>query len=189
MSWHNEEDATERESRAALATPMRKAAEAAAERLLKKHNLRTVPVQLETLVESEGLVLVEIADPRKPEGQLLPGQNTIVVNRHRRRRTRERYTIAHELGHFCLNHHHGDAADSLLRALQDDEVAEGLDPCRPGLPAIEQEANAFASALLMPAGPVREVWKGEITDLRALADRFEVSAEAMTWRVIRLRLL
>jgi Zn-dependent peptidase ImmA (M78 family) len=189
MSWYDEADATERERRAALAAPMRRAAEAAAERLLNKHKVLLVPVPVETLVESEGVVLVEIADPRKPEGQFLPSQNTIVVNRHRRRRTRERYTVAHELGHFCLNHHHGDAADSLLRALLDDEVAEGLDPCRPGLPAIEQEANAFASALLMPAASVREAWKGGCTDLRVLADRFDVSAEAMTWRVGRLRLL
>jgi hypothetical protein len=62
---------------------------------------------------------------------------------------RERFTLAHELGHVLLGWHFGDVACSPANAVttQDSLPARGL-PL--GFMRMEQEANDFASHLLLP---------------------------------------
>lgn len=94
-------------------------------------------------------------------------------------RVRQRFTVAHELGHWSLGHlQHGqrlfrDAPDSFTLA------AGGQ----------EREANAFAAAILMPADALRYVMQNGVADsLESLARLFEVSRAAMHWRVQNLGL-
>lgn len=75
----------------------------------------------------------------------------------------ERFVIAHELGHHLLGH----------------RVPNGK---------IEQEANAFASALLVPQAALRTAVE-QGAGLAALCRRFEVSRQAMTYALDRTRLL
>ena len=57
------------------------------------------------------------------------------------------------------------------------------------------EANAFAAALLMPAAWVRDAFLRqnfdltEDDDLKMLAEKFEVSTQAMTYRLMKLRMI
>lgn len=100
---------------------------------------------------------------------------------------RQRFTIAHELGHLQL---HPDElfVDGMLR--RDDESSLAIK-------SHEIEANAFAAELLMP----RKLILAEITKLlRAssapepkrliedLADIFEVSTQAMQYKLMNLGL-
>ena len=98
--------------------------------------------------------------------------------------TRQRFTLAHELGHVQLHH------DALKRAVhvdcgslrRDALAAEGVDP-------IEIEANAFAAELLMPTKLLASALGGRSVDLEddeaitALAKRFRVSNAAMRYRL------
>lgn len=111
---------------------------------------------------------------------------------------RQRFTIAHELGHLVLHHNSGDRLfiDTHLRAYQRrGSAASGVyeEPGSTTTPAEEKEANQFASALLMPRELLlsktvdREFW--DELDIAALAGEFGVSEQAMTIRLRQLEVL
>lgn len=90
---------------------------------------------------------------------------------------RQRFTIAHELGHLLLEH--GSAFRDPARNFSVDI----FDPT-------EADANRFAAELLMPAQAVRfHVLNKRTTDLTLLAARFGVSELAMQYRLKNLGLL
>lgn len=111
---------------------------------------------------------------------------------------RQRFTIAHELGHLVLHHNSGDRLfiDTHLRAYQrSGSAASGVyeEPGSTTTPAEEKEANLFASALLMPRELLlsktvgREFW--DELDVATLAAEFGVSEQAMTIRLRQLDVL
>ena len=92
---------------------------------------------------------------------------------------RQRFTIAHELGHFIL---HRSQKQSFNCDSQ--SVHTGID----GLRQIEREADEFASNLLMPGDLLREWISNQRIDLHvlsAIAKRFQVSFEALCIRLIK----
>ena len=92
---------------------------------------------------------------------------------------RQRFTIAHELGHFVLHR------DRQPRFNCDKEsVHSGHETMR----LIEREADDFASNLLMPGDRLREWISNGRIDLHvlgAIAKRFQVSFEALCIRFIK----
>jgi Zn-dependent peptidase ImmA (M78 family) len=92
---------------------------------------------------------------------------------------RQRFTIAHELGHFLI--HKGKQFV--------DEFSAGETFYRDGSETIlEKEANYFAVCLLMPADEVEKVWP-ECKDPKDAANRFKVSEVSMTYRLKNLGLI
>ena len=85
---------------------------------------------------------------------------------------RDRFTIAHELGHLLL---HYDELNDEQQVFY-----------RYGRSAIETEANIFAAALLMPEEAFRRVFTECGDDFRCIAKRFDVSR---TTAEIRARVL
>lgn len=87
---------------------------------------------------------------------------------------RDRFTLAHELGHYFL---HSMQGKQRLRA------------SRRGRSQSEWEANWFAAALLMPSEQFRTVWDSLVSkSVDALASRFKVSAQAALYRIDYLAL-
>jgi len=85
---------------------------------------------------------------------------------------RQRFTIAHELGHFVLHR------DGLTRDLEDDTFY------RSGLPHWQEtEANAFAADVLMPWNLIRELTDAGVLTPAGLANALEVSVTAMNIRL------
>ncbi len=97
---------------------------------------------------------------------------------------RQRFTLGHELGHWLLGHQ--DAVDNELYR---NELASR------GESTVEIEANAFAAALLMPEDWLREDLAAGVLDpmdeeqIDSLARRYNVSPQAMTFRLINLNLM
>jgi hypothetical protein len=92
---------------------------------------------------------------------------------------RQRFTIAHELGHFVL--HRASQASFLC---DKESVYAGID----GLKQIEREADDFASNLLMPGDMLRDRITGKRIDFHLigeLAHEFGVSLESMSIRIIK----
>ncbi|HEY0395664.1 MAG TPA: ImmA/IrrE family metallo-endopeptidase [Candidatus Elarobacter sp.] len=105
-------------------------------------------------------------------------QAAIVVNR-RQSKTRRRFTIAHEIGHYLLDHKRDEIHVDRAFVLK----------FRKGMPAGDQDeiqANAFAAALLMPRDALTTDLlsyerNGVIDDttIQTLADRYGVSIQAL----------
>ena len=93
---------------------------------------------------------------------------------------RQRFTIAHEVGHYALGHMVGK---TLFRDTTETFTGRVYD-------SVEVEANRFAADLLMPASLVKSAIEQDgIQTVSQLAQRFGVSASAMRWRLVNLGLL
>lgn len=100
--------------------------------------------------------------------------------------TRKRFTIAHELGHLLLHADESFHIDERLPiAYRNDESSKAVDPR-------EVEANQFAAELLMPQQflqrDVAQLGSAALdeVDVETLADRYEVSVQAMQIRLAKL---
>ena len=87
---------------------------------------------------------------------------------------RDRFTIAHELGHYILH--------SRLAGV------EKLKATRSGHGRVEWEANWFAAGLLMPADIFKEKYDGPMFSIPELCSFFGVSSEAIHVRAQSLGL-
>lgn len=148
----------------------------------------TLPVDVARIAHEQGLALR--AQPLEPSvsGMLVikEGQAIIGLNEAHHPH-RQRFTIAHELGHYLL---HRQVASVFIDAVYyRDAAASG------GSQAQEIEANAFAAELLMPERVLREQFGQHDLDLvddaliRQLASRWGVSGQALTIRLTALGLI
>ena len=97
-------------------------------------------------------------------------------------KTRQRFTLAHELGHHLLRH-----ADAFHLDLGGD-LAPNASGEHPGYDwRAERAANEFAANLLMPASMVRRA-ASMTADVATLASQFQVSRAAMGFRLTALRI-
>jgi len=98
---------------------------------------------------------------------------------------RQRFTIAHELGHFILHSKEKPLfVDKTQSAFYRDTNSSS------GQLRHEREANSFAAAILMPRILiVEELNKNPDASIRELADKFQVSEQAMTIRLTNLGLI
>jgi IrrE N-terminal-like domain len=154
---------------------------------------RTLPVPIEDIADSHVGLLVRdveglerapgapaLADGQALSGLLLPDRGEIWVNASEAREwpPRRRFTIAHELGHWCL--HLGAEHAVYCRASVIDSELRGE---RDSLPLPEEEANAFAAAVLMPAALIREQYAACDRDFDRLCRKFASSGAAMGRRL------
>lgn len=151
----------------------------------------TVPVPVEDIVDSVfGLYVRNVddmtaapecpplADGESLSGLLLANSKQIWCNAGEGAQWpgRKRFTICHELGHWVL---HKPGQDSLF--CRRGSVVEGAE--RPPLPEIEEEANAFAAALLMPPALVERWYRKTGGDHARMCELFGASGSAMGKRM------
>jgi hypothetical protein len=154
----------------------------------------SLPVPVEDIADSCFNLLVREAEdlsaaPGAPElgpdqslsGLLLPAWGEIWVNADEAARApaRKRFTICHELGHWCM--HRDGGRDE--RAVFCRSATVGPDAA--GGPDMEEQAQIFAAAMLMPAHLVREHYKPGM-DFWGFCDRFGSSGQAMGRRLHRV---
>lgn len=144
-----------------------------------------LPVDPAKIARLEGIRLVEMPTKGSTSawafsGQFIAYDSTIEGPVIRFNRTdaqvRQRFTIAHELGHYFLGHGDQDRDDPRM-------FAESVrDP-------VERAANQFAAELLMPADELQAlVQSGKMASIEELAKAFLVSKVAMTYRLGNLSL-
>ncbi len=154
----------------------------------------TLPVPIEEIADSYvGLLVREVEDlrtapgaPSLADGQtlsglLLPNCGEIWVNAEEARQwpPRRRFTIAHELGHWEM--HRGAERAVFCRSTVVEPVP--MPEMASALPVSEEEANAFAAAVLMPAHLLREHYAREHRDFFGLCETFGASGAAMGRRL------
>ncbi|ANO50075.1 ImmA/IrrE family metallo-endopeptidase [Woeseia oceani] len=154
-----------------------------ATRLLRDHDALSPPVDVEALARTLGMsVNFEELDSDVSGLMLIEDGHVKVAINAAHHRHRQRFTLAHEIGHMLL-HVTGDRVFVDRRFFRNEWSSKG--ELRE-----EIEANAFAAALLMPGLLIRQhvdAKKG-ITDIDVfrLATLFAVSEQAMTLRLVKL---
>lgn len=170
---------------------IKKRIEDIASSILDDFNISELPVPIASVAERVGLKIYPFDLGENISGTLVidKGQGVIGVN-PLESPVRQRFTIAHELGHFVL-HKNIDSlfVDKGFKVLFRNQESSTGEFKR------EQDANAFAAAILMP----RKMLEGKINDLdidltdessvKELANMFDVSVIAMTYRIMNLNLL
>jgi len=155
--------------------------------LLEQHNIWSAPIDVEKLANALHL------DVRKDrvEGDISgflyrdhEKSSAIIGVNSSHHHNRQRFTIAHELGHFLL--HTGDKVHvdrGFEVRLRSDESSKGTD-------IDEKEANLFAAELLMPKAFVEKDLEDvgfvdlmEEKTIKALADKYQVSPHAFAFRL------
>lgn len=125
------------------------------------------------------------------------GERHVMVNKSHHP-NRQRFSIAHELGHLLLHDTQGDRLfiDTHIRVYQRVGASTAKVYSESGsatTPEEEREANQFAAALLMPkpllieAALSRDLW--DEFDVSSLAATFAVSEQAMAIRLQQLDVL
>ena len=152
------------------------------ERIFREH--QGPPVNIEGIVRSLGIELDKKAslDP-EISGQIERlGNNKYKISTNGSDSYfRQRFTIAHELGHLLYHSHLiGDGVDD-NRAYR--SVADGKFYNRSITAREETEANRFAASLLMPKESVLSVWENSGRSLKDTAKKFQVSMQAMRIRL------
>ena len=104
----------------------------------------------------------------------IDGKRPVITYNINDSQVRQRFTVAHELGHFAFN----DASEGkVFRDSSKNFTMDNYDP-------VEVRANKFASELLMPSEVVDGlIEKRNITSPAILAAKFSVSSAAMHYRL------
>jgi Zn-dependent peptidase ImmA (M78 family) len=160
------------------------------ERLLQAHGAKERPVPVERIVNALGLIV-----RRSPAEDDLSGflyrdresNNATIGINSTHQSNRQRFTLAHELGHFLLHDQDAIHVDRRFEIrLRNAKSSEGTDN-------EEKEANLFAAELLMPKGLIEtDIAKVEQVDLEdeesltRMAAEYGVSTQALIFRLAYL---
>lgn len=155
--------------------------------LFEKYSL-TIPVDLHTITLGERINLAyEVMDDAL-SGLCMRNSNgvSIVINESHHP-NRQRFTLAHELGHHFL--HLMNSADDEMVFVDKASIYRRDSKSSTGMIKKEREANEFAAELLMPESIVmREINSDrfDVDNIEGLAKNFEVSIQAMSIRLATL---
>jgi Zn-dependent peptidase ImmA (M78 family) len=168
-----------------------RAARQQGEALADTLNLKSAPVDVGMVAKRLRLKLVYMDLGDDVSGLLVSkGDSTIIAVQETDHRNRQRFTIAHEIAHYCLRHQfepgeHVHVDRGHLITPRNSKSSTGVDPK-------EIEANQFAASLLMPSRLLSRAIKEFKTDslydyhVVQLAEAFIVSEQAMTIRLSTL---
>jgi Zn-dependent peptidase ImmA (M78 family) len=154
------------------------------EEILADQKIRSAPIPVEEIAQKNDIAIGTTASD-KFSGVLLrkdDGTSYIAVN-DKESPARQRFTIAHELGHYFLHTNKQTFVD--FRGNDENVIRNPK----------ERQANQFAAALLMP----KKILQNDIKTIAAedgvteelvsfLAGKYKVSEEAMNYRLINLHL-
>ncbi|OIN09105.1 ImmA/IrrE family metallo-endopeptidase [Oceanisphaera psychrotolerans] len=155
--------------------------EAVVKRILDAHWDKLLPVRPADIARSLGMRIDVLDGPDlSGEAEIRDGQKVIKFNRNEST-NRQRFTMAHEIGHHVLGHvtssksKHRDNAGSFSSGNNDWQ---------------EVQANRFAAALLMPKLAIETlVYREGMTNISRLAETLRVSEAAMYYRLKNLGML
>ena len=149
-------------------------------------HMQEAPVDVEAMAEDMGIAVVRKFWEDHLSGSIEKTDDgyKISVNFFHNR-NRQRYTIAHEIGHFILHKEVLDKNESIVdgeagsRLYRDERISSDL----------ETEANRFAATILMPTELVKRLYDEGHTTPEKMAEKLQVSEDAMKYRMQNMGLL
>jgi len=157
--------------------------------LLRSIGELSLPVNVESVADKLGIKLVYEEMPDDISGfiDLSKDPSVCAINR-RQHFNRQRFTIAHEIGHFRLHRNSEKLFVDKGFLYRDADSSSGE-------VELEREANAFAAELLMPKVLLSEKFYAYGDSFESdrhipeLARQFRVSEQAMLFRLTNLKLV
>jgi Zn-dependent peptidase ImmA (M78 family) len=161
---------------------------AAADDLLKRYGTVSAPVPVEKIAKSLGIQVRFSPLDDELSGMIFIKEGIPIIGVNAiHHPNRQRFTIAHEIGHFEL---HRDMLSKEVHVdksfpaalMRDNAAATGTD-------LIEIQANQFAAALLMPKSILEVALEGKAFDIdnekpiEELAKKLRVSKQALEYRI------
>lgn len=151
------------------------------------------PVPIKKIIQDHGIYLREEPAEDSLSGFILidsESNKTIIGVNKKHSKTRKRFSMAHELGHYLLHHNEGIHIDQKTKIMLRNEDS------KKGINYREKEANLFAAEILMP----EKLLKGDLSqinnislldenddqELSELAQKYHVSTQALTFRLTYL---
>jgi Zn-dependent peptidase ImmA (M78 family) len=160
-----------------------------AEKILETHSVRSIPVPIEEIAQKEN-IFIGVAEAKDISGVLLRKEGVAFIALNSKEPSvRQRFTLAHELGHYFLHQN----KNTFIEYRDNKEQENGKQKIIRGPKEIE--ANKFAAALLMPkkflVRDVSELAPTGVTEAHVtfLANKYGVSEKAMTYRLMNLSTL
>ncbi len=149
-----------------------------AESVLKMARINEAPIDIDEVALSLGFKVVRYPFPDKLKGRVLikDGVKVIGVNENHPVAL-QRYTIAHELGHYLNGHEHYEKTF----------IADETRFFDPNFQQ-EKEADAFAAEILMPKYILEKDLAELGLDINKLIEKYQVSEQALWIRLTSLRL-
>lgn len=159
--------------------------------LLRRLGITAPPIPVDEIAEGVGALIIRNNFDGPESGfTLRDGDRIIIGINTRTSRKRQRFSVAHEIGHVVMHPLNTLLVDHSVRMDWRDDVSSL------GTNKQEIEANAFAAALLMPQEMIIDRVKGYTSQVSSreeltsdLARVFDVSTEAMGFRLINLGIL
>jgi len=158
-----------------------------AQELLESQGVRSPPVPVEKIAKAIGVQLRFSPLDEELSGMVFIKEGTPIIGVNSLHHpNRQRFTIAHELGHIVMHRNllsdevHVDKQFRVL--MRDAAAASGTD-------TIEIEANKFAAELLLPAFLIDQILTTNTFDiddqepLDKLAKKFRVSKQMLEYRL------
>ncbi|MCL2576354.1 MAG: ImmA/IrrE family metallo-endopeptidase [Defluviitaleaceae bacterium] len=161
------------------------------ERLLKKYDITSPPIDIKEICEKEGFNIIQqdMSELEKLHGKQISGmlfvgkireddetakESKVISVKWGENPKRQRFTMAHELGHFFL--HRND--EPLIISFRSDRSPR------------EYEADEFAAKILMPKEMLTKHYEDMLIKRAfVLASKFNVSVPAMKYRLDNLGLV
>lgn len=144
--------------------------------IIKKY-WNTAPVDVFAIARELGVPVLRATLPQNISGMIRQdGSGYMIVVNGTHALTRQRFTVAHELGHYIYHR------DLLGKGVGDTRAyrAEGTELPNPNITIThERQANTFAANLLMPNHLIASLKAAGTTTPEALARALGVSVEAM----------
>ncbi len=141
--------------------------------------LNRAPVDLHAIAARIGVTVTMPRDlPRDVSGSIRrQGEVYLIEINGNDPPRRQRFTIAHEIGHFLL---HQDMLDG---GIEDDRMYHSRFSDQ-----VERQANRLAGQILMPPGLIMAAWQAGARDIGRFAETFDVFEQAMEIRLRELGL-
>ena len=147
-------------------------------------HISNLSVDIKAIIKAHGIEIDSVVLPDSISGLIHIDEkdNARIVINAEHHRNRQRFTMAHELGHYVLHRNKGIHIDK--KSFSRNALSQS------GLDLIEVQANQFAAELLMPRELIEKdlIGKEDLIDLEEdiickLAKRLKVSTAAMSIRL------
>ena len=156
--------------------------------LLEKFSIKRAPVPVDAIAKGLGIEITELPGDDEISGAMIRTEDrTIIAVNPAHHSNRQRFTIAHELGHYHL--HQGlerHVAQNFRIAWRNADSSKAIN-------WTEIQANRFAAELLMPTEflerDLNALQTVEYLSVALLVSKYKVSPEAMKIRLSQLGIL